>query len=148
MKKRILLIGNDRFMREAYQDGNYFILPKRKYIDTLYDLYEIDNISNFELTSSRAISLVECFMNYHTYDICFISFGSNEIKSISVDLFEKNLQIIINMLICKGVVPVVEEFDLDSSFDVEPYNKVIIDIKNRINLDNKKYSECLKLVNA
>ena len=30
MKKRILLIGNDKFMREAYVDGKFVVLPKRK----------------------------------------------------------------------------------------------------------------------
>ena len=148
MKKRILLIGNDRFMWEAYEDGKYFILPKRKYIDTLYDLYEIDNISNYGLTSTRAVSLVESFVNYHNYDMCFISFNINEIKSVSLDMFEKNLQIIINMLICKGVFPVMMEFPESSDLNVSGYNKVINDLKIRNKFDNKSYNECLKLVNA
>ena len=72
MKKRILLIGNDKFMREAYVDGKFVVLPKRKYVDALYESYEIDNISNYELTSKRAISLVDCFIKHYDYDICFI----------------------------------------------------------------------------
>ena len=46
MKKRILLIGNDKFMREAYVDGKFVVLPKRKYVEALYESYEIDNISS------------------------------------------------------------------------------------------------------
>ena len=37
MKKRILLIGNDKFMREAYVDGKFVVLPKRKYVDENQD---------------------------------------------------------------------------------------------------------------
>ena len=148
MKKRILLIGNDKFMREAYDDGKFVVLPKRKYVDALYESYEIDNISNYELTSKSAISLVECFIKHYDYDICLISFGTNELKNISVENFKKNLQNIVNVLICKGVVPVIMEFNSDSSIDVNPYNQVISDIKAMNKFDNKFYNECMKLVNA
>ena len=52
------------------------------------------------------------------------------------------------MLICKGVVPVIMEFNSDSSIDVNPYNQVISDIKAMNQFDNKFYNECMKLVNA
>ncbi len=148
MKKRILLIGNDRFMREAYVDNNYFIMPKNKYVDGLYEAYEVDNISNFNLTSARAISLVDCFSRNYNYDMCLISFGTNELKNVSVDKFEINLQNIINVLICNGIVPIIMEFPVDSNYNTSAYNEVIKNIKSRINLDNKIASDCLKLVNA
>lgn len=148
MKKRILLIGNDKFMREAYKDGKYFVMPKKKYVKALYDAYDVDNISNFSLTSSRAVSLVNCFVNNLNYDICLISFGNNEIEHVSVEMFEKNLQTIINVLIYKGVFPIIMEIPNISGYDVTPYNKVINNIKVRNDFNNKYVSECLKLVNA
>ena len=72
-----------------------------------------------------------------------VSFGTNELKNISVENFKKNLQNIVNVLICKGVVPVIMEFNSDSSFDVNPYNQVISDIKAMNQFDNKFYNECM-----
>lgn len=148
MKNKILLIGNEKFTREAYVDGKYIILPKKKYLDVLYDTYSVDNLSCPNLTSDKAISLVSAFTSYNDYDMCVISFGKAEILKNSIEMFEKNLQIIINMLISSGVMPILMDIEAEGIKDLSFYNNVIKRLKKANNVENEFYGNCLNLAKA
>lgn len=148
MKNKILLIGNEKFTREAYQDGKYIILPKKKYLDVIYDTYSVDNLSCPNLTSDKAIGLIQAFVSYNDYEMCVISFGKAEMLKNSIEMFEKNLQIIINMLISSGVMPILMDIEVSGFGNLHFYNNVINKLRKINNVDNDFYGKCLNLVKA
>ena len=148
MGNRILLVGNEKFTREAYKDGIYYIMPEKKYLNAIYESYEVDNISNLNLDTNKAINLIKLFCDTNDYDFCVICFGENEIRTNSPIVFKKNLQSIINILKNRGIAPIFVEFVSNIGYDIDTYNKIIRELKDLNNVESKLYCDCIKLANA
>lgn len=142
MKNRILIIGNNDFSREYYENGNYKINNK-KYINTLYKNYDIDNLSNSSLDSCKAYKLSKAFILKYKYSACIISFGIEDLKKNSLDLFEENLQNILNMVSLNGIECILLEVDKSKDLDVEMVNRIIRKYKSEFNLNYGLYDKLI-----
>lgn len=148
MKNRIMIVGNEKFAREEYVDGEYKVLPKKSFLDAIYDTYEVDNLSNSNLTSDKAIRIAGSFVNKYEYNLCIISFGIKEIEQNSIEKFENNLQNLINMLIFNGVMPILMDIEPCGNKNLDFYNDVIEKLRKTNNVEKKFYGDCLNFVNA
>ena len=132
MKNRILIIGNNEFSRE-YIDNEICKINKKKYISALYYKYEVHNLSNDSLDSAKAYKLAKAFIEKNKYQACIISIGKEDYRNNTIELFEENLQNILNMLKSYRIVPILLEVS-DSDIDLEEINRIIRKYKKELNL--------------
>lgn len=133
MKKRVLILGNNNLSRECYINGVYTI-NNEKYINDLYKKYDVDNLSNDNLNSVSAYNLVKGFIAKNKYSACIISFGYNDLLNNKVELYEENLQKILNMVSLNGVECILMEINKSKDLDVEIINEIIRKYKAKLNL--------------
>ena len=143
MKNKIMIVGNSNFTREAYVEGEYVVYPKNDILNQLFNNYDCLNISSPNLTTSKSINLIKAFTEKQDFDYCIVSLGKADEKIGLKDTeIENNLQIIINVLISRGIVPVL--CNPANSLDETNLSIIIGKIKNKFNLNTSLKSLGLK----
>jgi hypothetical protein len=114
MKNRILIFGNNDFSREYFEDG-VFKINNKKIINSLYKKYNVDNLSNDNLTCKKALKLSKAFISNYHYSACIIALGKKEIADNNTECFEENLQSLVNMLLYYRVTPILLDVDVNNN---------------------------------
>ena len=86
----------------------------KKVINSLYKKYNIDNLSNDNLTCEKAYKLSKAFISNYSYSACIIALGKKEIEDNNIESFEENLQNLVNMLLYYRVTPILLEVDVNN----------------------------------
>lgn len=143
MKNKIIIVGNDNFTREAYVKGKFIVYPKKKYLNQLMEENDVVNISSPSLTTTKSINMIKAFIETQDFDYCIVSLGkADENNGLNAAEIENNLQIIINVLISRGIVPVLcnpYNYEIDTQLST-----IVERVKNKYNLKTTLKSLGLK----
>ena len=141
MKKRVLIIGNNEFSREYYEDG-VFKINNKKYIKALYQKYEIDNLSKDSLSSNSAIRQAKLLEGKNNYSSCIIALGLEEVMNNSLDNLKDNLKVLLDDLLERDIEPILLEIDSEK-YNVSLANSVIREVKKEYNLNYDLYNDLI-----
>ncbi len=141
MKNRILIIGNNDFSREYYEEG-VFKINNKKYIKSLYSKYDVFNFSKENLSVVSAKCMTKLFCDLYTFNACIISLGSFELKNNLMSDYEYQLRILVELLLSKNIKPVLLEIDSDE-YSVVEVNSIIKKIKAEYKLENDLYNDLI-----
>jgi len=138
MKNRILILGNNDFSRECYENG-VFKINNKNYIKYLYKEYDVDNFSKENLNCISARCMCRLFCELYKYSKCVISLGIDEIKNNTISSFEYELKELVNYLISRNIEPVLLEIDSDK-YNVEEVNSIIRKVCKEYKLKNDLFN--------
>jgi hypothetical protein len=141
MKKRILIIGNNEFSREYYEDG-VFKINNKKYIKALYQKYEIDNLSKDSLSCDSAIRMSKFYIENNKYSSCIIALGLDEARRNTVEELKDKLSTLLEELISKDIEPILLEIDSEK-YNVSLANSVIREVKKEYKLSQDMYNDLI-----
>lgn len=141
MKNRILIIGNNDFSREYYEDG-VFKINNKKYISSLYAKYDVFNFSKDNLNCVSAKCMTKLFCDLYDFKACVISLGLAEIKNNDINDFENHLRDLVELLISKNVEPILLEVDSDN-YNVVEVNSIIKRVRSEYNLKNDLFNDLI-----
>ena len=141
MKKRILIIGNNEFSREYYEDG-VFKINHKKYIKALYQKYEIDNLSKDSLSCDSAIRMSKFYTENNKYSSCIIALGLDEARRNTVEELKDKLSTLLEELISKDIEPILLEIDSEK-YNVSLANSVIREVKKEYKLSQDMYNDLI-----
>ena len=141
MKNRILIIGNNDFSREYYEDG-VFKINNRKYIKSLYEKYDVFNFSKDNLSCVSAKCMAKLFCELYNFNSCVISLGLEEVKSNRISFFEDDLRELVEYFISISVEPILLEIDSED-YNVIEVNSIIKKIRTEYKLKNDFYNDLI-----
>ena len=141
MKNRILIIGNNDFSREYFEDG-VFKINNKKYIKSLYEKYDVFNFSKDNLTCVSARCMAKLFCELYKFSSCVIAIGLEEVRSNSMSFFEDNLRELVEYFKSISVEPILLEIDSDD-YNVIEANSIIKKIRAEFKLKNDFYNELI-----
>ncbi len=141
MKNRILIIGNNDFSREYFEDG-VFKINNKKYIKSLYEKYDVFNFSKDNLTCVSARCMAKLFCELYKFSLCVIAIGLEEVRSNSMSSFEDNLRELVEYFKSISVEPILLEIDSDD-YNVIEANSIIKKIRAEFKLKNDFYNELI-----
>ena len=141
MKNRILIIGNNDFSRECYEDG-VFKINNKKFLSSLYNKYDVYNFSKNNLNCVSAKCMTKLFCDLYDFTACVISLGLAETMNDTVSDFEDQLRDLLDLLISKNIEPILLEVDSDN-YNVIEINAIIRKLRLEYNLKNDLFNDLI-----